>query len=85
MRMAIARQAKGLSLKIFIDKEPKLHYARILGKNIGHSRSTVKIKEEGSKLIIEITAKDTTALRATTNSILRDLQVIDATKIITRK
>lgn len=80
--MAIASHAKGISLKIILEKEPNLRYTRIFGKNKGHGRSTVKIKENGKRLIIEIAAKDATALRASANSILRDLQVIEATKLL---
>lgn len=80
--MAIASQANKISLKIILAKEPKINYARMLGKNAKHDRSAVKIKEGSKELVIEITAKDATALRASANSILRDLQVIEATKLL---
>jgi tRNA threonylcarbamoyladenosine modification (KEOPS) complex Pcc1 subunit len=82
--MAKDSHTKKISLKIVLDKEPKLNYSKILGKNLGHSRSAIKITESKSALTIEITAKDATALRASANSILRDLQVIEATKIQTK-
>ena len=79
--MAKASSSKSLHLKLVIAKEPSLNYIRILGKNTKHSRSSVKLKEDESTLTIEIVSKDTTSMRASANSILRDLQVIDATKI----
>lgn len=82
--MAQARQTNKIGLKITLEKEKDLNYTKILGKNIGHSRSTIKIKEGKTELIIEIYANDATALRASANSILRDLQVIEATKIKTK-
>ncbi len=67
----------GLYLKLIVGKQHGLNYTKIIGKNTTHSRSTIKMQEDKRNLTIEITAKDATALRASTNSILRDLQTIE--------
>jgi tRNA threonylcarbamoyladenosine modification (KEOPS) complex Pcc1 subunit len=76
-------KAKGAAFELILklNKEEKLNYKKILGNNTKHNRSSVEFKESEKELIIKITAKDATALRASTNSILRDLQVIESTKI----
>jgi tRNA threonylcarbamoyladenosine modification (KEOPS) complex Pcc1 subunit len=68
-------------LRLVIAKDPKINYRKILGNSLKHERSTTAIKEEKETLIVEITAADLTALRASANSILRDLQVIEATEL----
>ncbi len=70
-----------LGLTITIKKDPKIKYLKILSQKGKKERSTTSLKEKGSELIIKIAAKDATALRASVNSVLRDLQVIEATKI----
>lgn len=69
-----------LFLKLEIKKDPHTRYLKILNKTTMRGRSVLKIKEHGDLVIIEIMAKDATSLRASTNSILRDLQVIGATE-----
>jgi tRNA threonylcarbamoyladenosine modification (KEOPS) complex Pcc1 subunit len=69
-----------LKLKILVKKDPKIKYLKILSQKSRKERSTISLKEYRTKLIIEVRAKDATALRASTNSILRGLQVIEATK-----
>ncbi|MGI0100671.1 MAG: KEOPS complex subunit Pcc1 [Candidatus Micrarchaeaceae archaeon] len=72
---------KKLYMKIVFEGEPNLEYEKILGTGSKHKRSNVTVAAKNSKLIIEITASDATALRASVNSVLRDLQVIEASKI----
>jgi tRNA threonylcarbamoyladenosine modification (KEOPS) complex Pcc1 subunit len=43
-----------------------------------YKRSTIKITHNASGAAIEILASDATALRASANSVLRDLQVAEA-------
>ena len=76
-----ARNAANFKLKLLIKKDPKINYLKIISQSRKKERSTTNIKEQGGKLIIEIGAKDATSLRASANSILRDLQVIEATTI----
>lgn len=79
--MPKAEKSENLQIRITINKPPKSKsYSKILGKSKGHGRSRVEIKESKKILDILITAKDTTALRAQANSVLRDLQVIEATQ-----
>lgn len=74
-------EESALSLEITLPKDGSISYTKILGKFPIQKRSTIIIKESKTTLIISIKAKDATALRASTNSILRDLQVIEATKL----
>jgi hypothetical protein len=75
-------KAKGqFKLKLILKKEPKLKYKKLLNTRTKQGRSTVCIIETKENIIIEINAADATALRASTNSLLRDLQVIESTRI----
>ncbi|MGD0728513.1 MAG: KEOPS complex subunit Pcc1 [Candidatus Micrarchaeaceae archaeon] len=75
------KQGEKFQLKLIINKEKALEYSKILSIKTEHKRSNIKLKEIKGTLFIEISAKDATALRASANSILRDLQVIEATKL----
>lgn len=79
--MAGLGKASGINLVIVLGKAEKLNYSKILGKSIKHNRSAITVKETKEKLTITIKAKDATALRASANSILRDLQIIESTKL----
>lgn len=79
--MVGASKAANISLTLVLTKQGKLNYSKILGRSIKHDRSSITLKETKERLTISIKAKDTTALRASTNSILRDLQVIESTKL----
>jgi tRNA threonylcarbamoyladenosine modification (KEOPS) complex Pcc1 subunit len=70
-----------LHLKLVVEKEPHLKYTKILSASKKRDRSTTTIKETKTTLVVEITSKDSIAMRATINSILRDLQVIKSTKL----
>ena len=78
--MPRTKQGQKIRLTLALKKEPKLKYSSILNKSAKHGRSAVKIQDKKDTLLIEITASDSTALRASINAILRDLQVIEATK-----
>ncbi|MGC8586262.1 MAG: KEOPS complex subunit Pcc1 [Candidatus Micrarchaeia archaeon] len=56
------------------------NYKKILGikRTSRYKRSTMSAKVEGHKFVIEIHARDFTAMRATINSVLRDLQIASA-------
>ena len=62
---------------ISIPKKGRLNYKKILGDSREHKRSGIKISETPVSLKIEISAKDATAMRASMNSIMRDIQVIE--------
>jgi tRNA threonylcarbamoyladenosine modification (KEOPS) complex Pcc1 subunit len=47
-----------------------------------HARSSYTVRDEGKNIVIEIAAKDATALRATTSSICRVLAVHEKAKNI---
>lgn len=62
-------------------KEPGITYARIFSAQGGkHERSSVSMKETADLLTFEIRANDVAAMAASANSILRALQIIEATK-----
>lgn len=68
------------NLRILVKKDPKIRYLKILSQKRSSERCTISLKEYKTRLIIGISAKDATALRASANSILRDLQVIESTR-----
>ncbi|MGA2799795.1 MAG: KEOPS complex subunit Pcc1 [Candidatus Micrarchaeaceae archaeon] len=78
------KSGANLTLKLLVKKDPKIKYLKILSQKGSRERSTISLKEQRVNLIIEIKAKDATALRASVNSILRDLQAIEATNTNTK-
>jgi tRNA threonylcarbamoyladenosine modification (KEOPS) complex Pcc1 subunit len=64
-------------------KDPALNYALILASCSAqaYKRSAITISETDRELRFEVKARDVTALMASTTSILRRLQVIEATKM----
>lgn len=66
------------SAKILIKKGSDTSYKRIIGSIKEHSRSKISIKETAKELQINIETDDITALRASINTVIRDIQVIDA-------
>lgn len=68
-------------LKLVLPKDDAISYSKILGSNRRHKRSNTAIKEDAKALIIEINAMDLAALRASFNSISRNVQVIKSTKV----
>ena len=78
--MAKKAQPPEFHLTLTFRKDKNLNYSKILNLKTAHKRSTLRQKEKKSLLTIEIRAKDATALRASANSLFRDLQVIEATK-----
>ena len=64
---------------IVVGKYPGINYKGALGPTGSrrHARSTLDVAESKGRLRITITAKDATALRASINSMLRDLQIIE--------
>ncbi len=62
---------------IIIQKRAKMSYKKILGEIKEHKRSGINISETDSELKITIETKDITALRASLNAIIRDVQVIE--------
>ncbi|MGC8652122.1 MAG: KEOPS complex subunit Pcc1 [Candidatus Micrarchaeia archaeon] len=71
--------ANDTSVKAVITVDGK-HYAKILAlkKASKYKRSSMSVRGKGGTLTISIEAQDVTALRATINSVLRDMQVASA-------
>jgi tRNA threonylcarbamoyladenosine modification (KEOPS) complex Pcc1 subunit len=63
--------------KITIAKISKISYKKILGEIREHKRSGLSIKETPTTLEISIKTTDITAMRASINGIMRDIQVIE--------
>ena len=74
------RQRISPHAEITVDKCDGINYKRTLAlpKNRRYARSTTEIKEGKRELRITIRARDNIALRASMNSIMRDIQVIGA-------
>jgi tRNA threonylcarbamoyladenosine modification (KEOPS) complex Pcc1 subunit len=72
--------AKAYRAEITLHKENGAEYRKILAlsEGGGRTRSSTKATESSGTLTITITASDIVALRASINSIMRDLQVIAA-------
>ncbi len=68
---------------IVYKKDQALNYTRILASCNAetYKRSTISTTETGRILKFEVKAADVTALIASTNSILRRLQIIEAAKV----
>jgi len=66
------------SAEIIVHKDPGTSYKKILALPDGgvNARSSTAANERGGTLRITIKANDITALRASMNSIMRDLQVV---------
>ena len=77
----MASPAPKFIMRLILEKERGLDYSYILTNSKKYNRSTLRINNRGNSLILEITAKDTTALRASANSVLRDMQIIEATRM----
>ncbi|MGC8730455.1 MAG: KEOPS complex subunit Pcc1 [Candidatus Micrarchaeia archaeon] len=68
-------------LSLYIKKGININYQNLLSleESSNKKRSNVSIKETNKSIKIDIYSSDVTALRASINSILRDLQVIEGT------
>ena len=63
---------------IRIIKSRAISYRKALGDMSPHERSSIRIKETSKLLQIDISARDPAALRATLNSALKDLHVVES-------
>ncbi len=70
---------------IVLPKRTKSSYQSILGKARDQKRGTVSVKEDKATITIIISAEDATALRASFNSLMRDIQAIEGTVSGTEK
>lgn len=68
--------------ELTIAKKAKIDYKRVIGEIRSQGRSDTKINETKDQLKIVIEAKDATALRASINAVMRDLQVIEGASTI---
>lgn len=66
-------------IKILRNKD-LFNYTAILEKYKKYKRSLVKINENKNNIIILIEADDVTALRASINGVLREIQIIQKIK-----
>lgn len=80
-RDSLKKQKINAYAEIAINKYPNINYKRVLAlpSTRSYARSSIETNEARDKLKIMIMAYDITALRASINSIMRDLQVIAAT------
>lgn len=59
-------------------RAPGLDYGRLLSGSRDYKRSSMRLKESKESVNLTVEADDATALRATLNSVLRDIKVIEA-------
>lgn len=62
---------------ITLAKAQKLEYTKIMGKLRAYKRSSIAIREGPGSFSITIKAEDATALRASVNAMMRQIQVIE--------
>ena len=67
-------------IQIVIPKKSKAKYTEILERYKRYRRSSIRLSENSEELIIIIEAKDLNALKASTNGIIREIQIIDRIK-----
>ena len=63
--------------EIVVSKVHGASYSSIMGKIKSYKRSTVEIKETAGTFAAKVRAADATALRASVNALMRDIQVIE--------
>jgi tRNA threonylcarbamoyladenosine modification (KEOPS) complex Pcc1 subunit len=63
--------------EIVVSKAPRVSYSSIMGRIKSYKRSTVEIKETAGTFAAKVRAADATALRASVNALMRDIQVIE--------
>jgi tRNA threonylcarbamoyladenosine modification (KEOPS) complex Pcc1 subunit len=76
-RSKVKAGSRAYTASITVPKRKEMDYVKVLGIQREQKRSGIGITEKKECLEISITAKDITALRASMNSIIRDLQVIE--------
>lgn len=57
---------------------PSLNYKGLLASGRPYKRSSIDIRESDSGITFTVRASDITALRASVNSVLRDIKVVEA-------
>ncbi len=67
-----------ISASVTIQKRKGLNYTGMLVQTGKYKRSRMSVSDLGKTLKVVVTATDTTALRASLNSLLRDLQVVES-------
>lgn len=70
-------QGFNYEIKFAITKTNPMSYSKILNTKRAYKRSALKITEQKNSVEIMIKAKDITALKATTNSLLNELLLIE--------
>ena len=65
---------------ITLHKSAKINYTKLIGNLRMYKRSVIEIGETPEAFSVKINAADPTALKASFNSILRDIQVIESVR-----
>ena len=66
------------SAVIRIRKTGGINYTKIMGKSAKYKRGTVSTSDKAGVLTVRIEASDSTALRASLNTVMRELHVIES-------
>lgn len=56
---------------------PGMSYGKLLSKGREYNRSSISMRESASAVDFTIEARDATALRASVNSVLRDIGIVE--------
>lgn len=57
--------------------DPSLDYKSLLGASRAYKRSSMSVRESAREITFTIEASDATALRASVNSVLRDIKIVE--------
>ena len=71
--------ANRYAARITITKHLPIKYSKMIGSYKAYRRSKISTKEGAHSISISIAANDATALRASLNSVMRDIHVIEST------
>ncbi len=76
--------ANSYKATITIAKRLPIEYKGVIGGYKAYRRSSISTKEDKASISISIAADDATALRASLNSIMRDIRIIESTGRLAR-
>ncbi|MCL5262488.1 MAG: hypothetical protein M1390_01460 [Candidatus Marsarchaeota archaeon] len=75
--------ANRYTARITIAKRLPIKYSKMVGSYKAYRRSSISTKESTHSISISIAANDVTALRASLNSVMRDIHIIESTGKLT--
>ncbi len=80
MANPMVHSAEAFTAVISLKKGGRVSYTRLIGRISEYKRSSISMRETPSEFTVRIEAKDATALKASLNAILKDIQVIESVR-----